>query len=102
MKNLEGRELGHFAGSAKGKPKIEVYDKDRKKGSGGLITAAKVLSLFFSPLKKLTSFMGSHLFPLELQLEISHKPSHSSLLPRAYNYFMLSKICIDLFPFLYE
>jgi len=41
LRNLEGRELGRSAGSAKGKPKIEVYDKDRKKGTGGLITAAK-------------------------------------------------------------
>ncbi|KAM2089573.1 hypothetical protein ACFX1T_033497 [Malus domestica] len=41
LRNLEGRELGHHAGSAKGKPKIEVYDKDRKKGAAGLITAAK-------------------------------------------------------------
>ncbi|KAG6646451.1 probable nucleolar protein 5-2 [Carya illinoinensis] len=41
LRNLEGRELGRFSGSAKGKPKIEVYDKDRKKGAGGLITAAK-------------------------------------------------------------
>ncbi|KAF5739516.1 nucleolar protein 5-1 [Tripterygium wilfordii] len=41
LRNLEGRELGHSAGSAKGKPKIEVYDKDRKKGAAGLITPAK-------------------------------------------------------------
>ncbi|CAA3003063.1 probable nucleolar 5-2 [Olea europaea subsp. europaea] len=41
LRNLEGRELGRSAGSAKGKPKIEFYDKDRKKGSGGLITPAK-------------------------------------------------------------
>ncbi|KAJ7949320.1 Nucleolar protein like [Quillaja saponaria] len=41
LRNLEGRELGRFAGSAKGKPKIEVYDKDRKKGAGALITPAK-------------------------------------------------------------
>lgn len=41
LRNLEGRELGHSAGSAKGKPKIEFYDKDRKKGAGGLITPAK-------------------------------------------------------------
>ncbi|KAL3628209.1 Ribosomal RNA processing protein 1 A [Castilleja foliolosa] len=41
LRNLEGRELGHSAGSVKGKPKIEFYDKDRKKGSGGLITQAK-------------------------------------------------------------
>lgn len=42
LRNLEGKELGRFAGSAKGKPKIEAYDKDRKKGAGGLITPAKV------------------------------------------------------------
>ncbi|KAL2506118.1 putative nucleolar protein 5-1 [Abeliophyllum distichum] len=41
LRNLEGRDLGRSAGSAKGKPKIEFYDKDRKKGSGGLITPAK-------------------------------------------------------------
>nr|AAC16331.1 SAR DNA-binding protein-2 [Pisum sativum] len=41
LRGLEGKELGHFAGSAKGKPKIEAYDKDKKKGSGGLITPAK-------------------------------------------------------------
>ncbi|XP_022143240.1 probable nucleolar protein 5-2 [Momordica charantia] len=41
LRNLEGRELGRVAGSAKGKPQIEAYDKDRKKSSGALITAAK-------------------------------------------------------------
>ncbi|XP_030959533.1 probable nucleolar protein 5-1 [Quercus robur] len=41
LRKLEGKELGRSAGSAKGKPKIEVYDKDRKKGAGGLINAAK-------------------------------------------------------------
>ncbi|KAL8113366.1 hypothetical protein AgCh_020621 [Apium graveolens] len=41
LRNLEGRELGHSAGSAKGKPKIEFYDKDRKKGGGAMITPAK-------------------------------------------------------------
>ncbi|XP_068660070.1 probable nucleolar protein 5-2 [Aristolochia californica] len=41
LRNLEGRELGRSAGSAKGKPKIEFYDKDRKKGTGALITPAK-------------------------------------------------------------
>ncbi|XP_043689848.1 probable nucleolar protein 5-2 [Telopea speciosissima] len=40
LRNLEGRELGRSAGSMKGKPKIEAYDKDRK-GAGALITAAK-------------------------------------------------------------
>ncbi|KAI5674082.1 hypothetical protein M9H77_14446 [Catharanthus roseus] len=41
LRSLEGKELSHSAGSAKGKPKIEFYDKDRKKGSNGLITPAK-------------------------------------------------------------
>lgn len=41
LRNLEGKELGRSAGSAKGKPQIEVYDKDHKKGAGALITAAK-------------------------------------------------------------
>ncbi|XVF37992.1 hypothetical protein REPUB_Repub20aG0059200 [Reevesia pubescens] len=40
LRALEGKELGRSAGSAKGKPKIEVYDKDRKKGAG-LITPAR-------------------------------------------------------------
>ena len=42
LRNLEGKELSRAAGSAKGKPKLEVYDKDRKKGPGAMITAAKV------------------------------------------------------------
>ncbi|KAI8028343.1 putative nucleolar protein 5-1 [Camellia lanceoleosa] len=42
LRNLEGRELSRSAGSAKGKPKIEFYDKDRKKGAGAMITTAKV------------------------------------------------------------
>ncbi|CAM0873181.1 unnamed protein product [Alopecurus aequalis] len=40
LRVLEGKELGRSAGSTKGKPKIEVYEKDRKKGAG-LITPAK-------------------------------------------------------------
>ncbi|KAL6970676.1 Ribosomal RNA processing protein 1 A, partial [Sarracenia purpurea var. burkii] len=42
LRNLEGRELSRSAGSAKGKPKIEFYDKDRKKGAGAMINTAKV------------------------------------------------------------
>lgn len=42
LRSLEGKELGRSAGSAKGKPNIEFYDKDRKKGVNGLITPAKV------------------------------------------------------------
>ncbi|KAK4773511.1 hypothetical protein SAY87_028530 [Trapa incisa] len=41
LRILEGRELGGVAGSAKGKPKLEVYHKDRKKGTGAMITSAK-------------------------------------------------------------
>ncbi|KAG2244156.1 hypothetical protein Bca52824_094014 [Brassica carinata] len=41
LRTLEGKDLGRLSGSAKGKPKIEVYDKDKKIGSGGLITPAK-------------------------------------------------------------
>ncbi|CAN4105776.1 unnamed protein product [Withania somnifera] len=41
LRALEGKELTKSAGSAKGKPKIEVYDKDHKKGAGALITPAK-------------------------------------------------------------
>ncbi|CAI0410372.1 unnamed protein product [Linum tenue] len=33
LRSLKGEELGRSAGSVKGKPKIEVYDKDRKKGT---------------------------------------------------------------------
>ncbi|PWA98056.1 nop domain, NOP5, NOSIC [Artemisia annua] len=41
LRNLEGRELGRSAGSTKGKPKIEAYNKDLKKGDGAMITPAK-------------------------------------------------------------
>ncbi|XP_037420918.1 probable nucleolar protein 5-2 [Triticum dicoccoides] len=40
LRVLEGKELGRSVGSTKGKPKIEVYEKDRKNGAG-LITPAK-------------------------------------------------------------
>nr|BAN15014.1 SAR DNA binding protein [Bromus inermis] len=40
LRVLEGKELAKSAGSMKGKPKIEVYEKDRKNGAG-LITPAK-------------------------------------------------------------
>ncbi|KAI3738629.1 hypothetical protein L2E82_28673 [Cichorium intybus] len=41
LRNLEGRELNRTAGSTKGKPKIEVYNKDQKQGGGAMITPAK-------------------------------------------------------------
>lgn len=63
LRSLEGKESSRLSGSAKGKPKIEVYDKDKKMGSGGLITPAKVkiiLSLFvFEKLVAIESIFGS-------------------------------------------
>ncbi|KAL4560801.1 hypothetical protein LXL04_032955 [Taraxacum kok-saghyz] len=41
LRNLEGRELNRAGGSTKGKPKIEVYNKDQKNGGGAMITPAK-------------------------------------------------------------
>lgn len=41
LRQLEGRALGRLAGSTKGKPKIEPYDKERKRDTHGLLTAAK-------------------------------------------------------------
>ncbi|KFK23538.1 hypothetical protein AALP_AAs63573U000200 [Arabis alpina] len=41
LRNLEGKDLGRLSGSAKGKPKVEVYNKDKKIGYGGLDTSAK-------------------------------------------------------------
>ncbi|XP_052193218.1 probable nucleolar protein 5-1 [Diospyros lotus] len=54
LRNLEGRELGRSAGSAKGKPKIEFYDKDRKKGAGAMISTAKVYNISADSLIGLT------------------------------------------------
>nr|XP_043621395.1 probable nucleolar protein 5-2 [Erigeron canadensis] len=45
LRNLEGRELGRSAGSTKGKPKIEAYNKDFKKGDGAMITPAKTYNV---------------------------------------------------------
>ncbi len=42
LRQLEGRALGKISGAAKGKAKIESYDKDRKKDTPGLLSAAKV------------------------------------------------------------
>jgi len=42
LRQLEGRVLGRLGGSAKGKPKIESYDKDRKRDAHGLLTTARV------------------------------------------------------------
>ena len=43
LRQLEGRALAKLSGSAKGKGKIEPYDSNRKQGTPGLVTAAKVL-----------------------------------------------------------
>jgi hypothetical protein len=42
LRQLEGRALGKISGAAKGKAKIESYDKDRKKDTPGVLSAAKV------------------------------------------------------------
>lgn len=63
LRILEGKELGRSAGSAKGKPKIEAYDKDRKKGSGALITPARVCILF-----SLLRFLVSVFFQLSAEI----------------------------------
>ncbi|KAJ7527674.1 hypothetical protein O6H91_16G065800 [Diphasiastrum complanatum] len=41
LRQLEGKVLSRISGAAKGKAKIEAYDKDRKKGTPALLTAAK-------------------------------------------------------------
>ncbi|KAH8970237.1 hypothetical protein BDL97_02G078400 [Sphagnum fallax] len=41
LRQLEGRALGKISGAAKGKAKIESYDKDRKKDTPGVLSAAK-------------------------------------------------------------
>jgi len=41
LRQLEGRALGKISGAAKGKAKIESYDKDRKRDTPGLLSAAK-------------------------------------------------------------
>jgi hypothetical protein len=59
LRVLEGKELGRSAGSTKGKPKIEVYEKDRKKGAGALITPAKVGGITNSLLKVFSGSLTS-------------------------------------------
>ncbi|CAI5459457.1 unnamed protein product [Closterium sp. Yama58-4] len=41
LRQLEGRVLGSASAASKGKAKLGPYDKDRKEGTGGLITPAK-------------------------------------------------------------
>lgn len=44
LRQLEGRALGKSVGTgaSKGKANIQAYDKDRKAGTAGLVSAAKV------------------------------------------------------------
>ncbi|KAG0605532.1 hypothetical protein M758_9G066400 [Ceratodon purpureus] len=44
LRQLEGRALGKTVGTpgSKGKPNIQAYDKDRKSGTPGLVSSAKV------------------------------------------------------------
>lgn len=69
LRILEGKELSKSAGSAKGKPNIEVYDKDRKKG--GLITPAKA----YNP--SADSVMG-HTENEEITMNIDEQPSQTA------------------------
>ncbi|PKA57030.1 putative nucleolar protein 5-2 [Apostasia shenzhenica] len=70
LRVLEGRELGRSASSTKGKPKIEVYDKDRKKGAGALITPAKT----YNPSSDLV--MGRSREPNEEELAEAEEETH--------------------------
>lgn len=47
LRQLEGRALGKTVGTpgSKGKPNIQAYDKDRKAGTPGLVSSAKVSRL---------------------------------------------------------
>ncbi|KMT13496.1 hypothetical protein BVRB_4g082750 [Beta vulgaris subsp. vulgaris] len=70
LRNLEGKELGRSAGSAKGKPQIEVYDKDHKKGVGALITPGKT----YNPAAD--SFLGKkdiNLMPIEKEVDVAEE-----------------------------
>lgn len=62
--------MGRSAGSAKGKPKIEAYDKDRKKGAGALLAAAKVCVKFANNLQLLLLDFGCLLTTLHLSRHI--------------------------------
>ncbi|KAK4285406.1 hypothetical protein QN277_002106 [Acacia crassicarpa] len=68
LRNLEGRELGKYAGSAKGKPKIANYDKDRKKGAGGLIIPAKT----YNPTSDSTLGQTPHGAPVDEEMQEPH------------------------------
>jgi hypothetical protein len=72
---LEGKDLEKSAGSTKGKPKIEVYEKDRKKGAGALTTPAKV-----STPRNEKYFFRTVNFSSQLHFEVSLGPFQLFLL----------------------
>ncbi|KAK3018261.1 hypothetical protein RJ639_004496 [Escallonia herrerae] len=69
LMNLEGRELGRSAGSAKGKPKMELYNKDRKKGAGALITPAKT----YNPSADSVIGQKEQMIPIKVQMGVAGK-----------------------------
>ncbi|CAF2144302.1 unnamed protein product [Brassica napus] len=81
LRSLEGKDLGRLAGSAKGKPKIEVYNKDKKMGSGGLIAPAKVC-LIVSSTFSIVCLIVSYLYCCFVQ---TYNTAADSLLVSAEN-----------------
>lgn len=73
LRNLEGRELGRSAGSAKGKPKIEFYDKDRKQGPGGLLTAAKTYNTSADSVLGMTAMKDDDMVPRKTEKVVSEE-----------------------------
>ncbi|KAK3018162.1 hypothetical protein RJ639_003832 [Escallonia herrerae] len=69
LMNLEGKELGRSAGSAKGKPKMELYNKDRKKGAGALITPAKT----YNPSADSVIGQKEPMTPIKVQIGVAGK-----------------------------
>jgi len=72
LRQLEGRVLGRLGGSAKGKPKIESYDKDRKRDAHGLLTTARA----YNPIADST--IGQGMVP-EKKLKLEKKPAAADL-----------------------
>lgn len=73
LRNLEGRELGRSAGSAKGKPKIEFYDKDRKQGPGGLVTAAKTYNTSADSVLGMTAMKDDDMVPRKTEKVVAEE-----------------------------
>ncbi|XP_072983920.1 probable nucleolar protein 5-2 [Typha latifolia] len=90
LRVLEGRELSRSAGSTNGKPKIEAYDKDRKKGAGALITPAKtynssadlVLAQSIEPAEKKSAYEQEGVHPKKRKHEDSTEMSPGEAVDR--------------------